>query len=138
MSLSDRRRRFAPPGCPRVLLVGRDRKYLAEAAERLRADGVEVATTCRPSEIADLVNRWNLNVAVVDGSHYLAGTIRSLAAIEVIPTPLAVVTVAEDSLISPLSSNVLPKWRSLARLAEHVELAFELHLRHREANVAFA
>jgi len=138
MSSPDVRRRFARPGCPRVLLVGRDRKYLAEATERLRADGVPVATTCRPSEIADLVNRWDLNVAVVDGSHYLAGTIRSLAAIEVIPTPLAVVTVAEDSLISPLSSDVLPKWRSLARLAEYVELAFERRPGHWEGNVAFA
>jgi hypothetical protein len=135
----DRRRRFEPRGCPRVLLVGRDRKYLADASERLRAHGFQVATSCRPSEIADLVNRLDLNVAVVDGSHYLAATIRSLAAIDAIPTPLAVLTVAEDSLISPLSrADVLPKWRSLARLTEHVERAFELRPARWEADVAVA
>jgi len=135
----DARRHFQPRGCPRVLLVGRDRKYLAEASDRLRAHGFKVATSCRPCEIADLVNRLDLNVAVVDGSHYLAGTIRSLAAIDTIPTPLAVVTVAEDSLISPLSrAHVLPKWRSLAHLVEYVELAFELRPIRREADIAVA
>ena len=130
--------RLEPRGYPRVLLVGRDRKYLAEAAEQLRVRGLEVATTCRPSAIAEVVNRLDLNVAVVDGSHYLAGTIHSLAAIEVIPTPLSVVMVAEDSLISPLSTDVLPKWRSLARLGEYVERAFESRPTQREANVAVA
>jgi hypothetical protein len=139
MPSTDPTRRFKPRRCPRVLLVGRDRKYLAEASERLRAHGFQVATTCRPSEIADLVKRLDLNVAVVDGSHYLGATIRGLTAIEVIPTPLAVVTVAEDSLISPLSRpHVLPKWRSLARLIEHVELAFELRPIRWEADVAVA
>jgi hypothetical protein len=139
MSSLNAARRFESRGCPRVLLMGRDRKYLAEASQRLRAHGFQVATTCRPSEIADLVNRLDLNVAVVDGSHYLATTVRSLAAIDVIPTPLAVLTVAEDSLISPLSrADVLPKWRSLARLAERVELAFELRPTRQEADVAVA
>jgi hypothetical protein len=123
---------------PRVLLVGRDRRYLVDAAERLRCDGFQVATTCRPSEIADLVNRLDLNIAVVDGSHYLEGTIRSLAAIEEIASPVAVLTVAEDHLISPLSADVLPKWGSLARLAEHVRLAFELRPTQWEADVAYA
>lgn len=130
--------RFEARDCPRVLLVGRDRKYLVEAAERLRCDGFQVATTCRPSEIAELVNRLDLNIAVVDGSHYLEGTIRSLAAIEAIRTPVAVLTVAEDRLISPLSPDVLPKWRSLARLAEHVRLAFELRPNQWEDDVAYA
>ena len=123
---------------PRVLLVGRDRRYLIDAAERLRRDGFQVATTCRPSEITDLVNRLDLNIAVVDGSHYLEGTIRSLAAIEEIPTQVAVLTVAEDHLISPLSLDVLPKWRSLAQLAEHVRLAFELRPTKWEDDVAYA
>ena len=139
MSSIDASRRFERRGCPRVLLVGRDRNYLAKASERLRAHGFRVATSCRPSEIADLVNRLDLNVAVVDGSHYLAATIRSLAAIDVIPTPLAVVTVADDALISPISrADVLPKWGSLADLVEHVELAFELRPIRWEADVAVA
>src|SRR6187431_531197 len=122
--MTRRRRSMSSLECPRVLLVGRDRRYLMDAADRLRRDGFQVATTCRPSEIGDLVNRLDLNIAVVDGSHYLEGTIRSLAAIEEIPTPVAVLTVAEDHLLSPLSPNVLPKWRSLAELGEHVRLAF--------------
>jgi hypothetical protein len=134
-----RRRRSMPTlDYPRVLLVGRDRRYLLDAAQRLRRDGFQVATTCRPCEIADLVNSLDLNIAVVDGSHYLEGTIRSLAAIEEIPTPVAVLTVAEDRLISPLSSDVLPKWGSLARLAEHVRFAFELRPSKWEDDVAYA
>jgi hypothetical protein len=126
------------PEVPRVLLVGRDRRYLLDAADRLRCEGFQVAMTCRPTEIADLVNNLDLNIAVVDGSHYLEGTIRSLAAIEEIPTPVAVLTVAEDHLISPLSSDVLPKWRSLARLTDHVRLAFELRPTQWEDDVAYA
>lgn len=124
--------------CPRVLLVGRDRRYLVDAAERLRRDGFQVATTCRPTEIADLVNRLDLNIAVVDGSHYLEGTVRSLAAIEEIATPVAVLTVAEDHLLSPLSPNVLPKWQSLAQLGDHVRLAFQLGPTRWEDDVAYA
>ena len=115
------------PMSPRVLLVGRDRRYMTEARRRLSALGFEVTWTYRPSEIVDLVRRHDVNVAVVDGSHYLAAIVRSMAAIEAVGSPLAVVTVGEDALISPVSQpDVMPKWASLPRLDEHVELAFEL------------
>lgn len=131
-------------GCARVLLVGRDRRYLTEAGRRLRALDYEVATTCRPSEIIDLVRRLDLNVAVVDGSHYLAAIVRSMAAIDAVGTRLAVLTVVDDALISPLSRpDVMPKWASLDRIDEHVELAFELRASRNggalpEPGVAFA
>ena len=130
--------------CPRVLLVGRDRRYLSEAGKRLRGLNFDVAATCRPSEIVDLVRRLELNVAVVDGSHYLAAIVRSMATIDAVGTPLAVLTVVDDALVSPLSRpDVMPKWASLHRLDEHVELAFELRAaRHTaalpEPGVAFA
>jgi hypothetical protein len=112
---------------PRVLLVGRDRRYLTEAALHLRARGFEVSSTCRPSEIVTLVRRLDLDVAVVDGSHYLAAIVRTMAAVESMTMPLTIVTVVDDSLISPLSrSDVLPKWQSLPRLEEHIEVACEL------------
>jgi hypothetical protein len=112
---------------PRVLLVGRDRRYLTEAALHLRARGFEVASTCRPSEIVGLVRRLDLDVAVVDGSHYRAAIVRTMAAVEAMTTPLTILTVVDDSLISPLSrSDVLPKWESLPRLEEHIEVACEL------------
>jgi hypothetical protein len=127
MSSLDLRPRSPRGKCPGVLLVGRDRRYLAEARRRLCALGFEVTSTCRPSEIVELVRRHEVNVAVVDGSHYLAAIVRSMAAIEAIGAPLAVVTVVDDSLLSPVSGpDVLPKWASLPRLDEHVELAFEL------------
>jgi hypothetical protein len=124
---------------PRVLLVGRDRRYLTEASRRLRALRFEVATTCRPSEIADLVERYGLNVAVVDGSHYIAAVVRSMAALEA-AAPLPVVTVVDDALISPLSRpDVLPKWSTLARLEEHVQRALELRPFHTdEADAVYA
>jgi len=137
MRPSDSAARFKPR--PRVLLVGRDRRYLSEASGHLLTLGLEVATTSRPSEIAELVTRHDLNVAIVDGTHYLAATIRSLAAIEVIPSSLAVLTVAEDCLISPLSrADVLPKWRSLAQLGEHIRVALDASAHSREADVVVA
>lgn len=121
-----RRRRQA-----RVLVLSRDRRYLTEASQRLRATGLEVATTCRASEIVELIQARQLNVAVVDSTHYLSGIVRTMSAMDRLGTPLAVLTVAEDSLISPLSGGrVLPKWAALDRLHEHVELAFELHPSH--------
>ena len=116
---------------PRVLLVGRDRHYTTEAGRRLRALGYEVACTCRPSEIVDLVRHRELNVAIVDGSHYLSAIVRTMAAIEAAGSPLSVLTVVDDSLISPLSRpDVMPKWASLPRIEDHVELAFELRSEH--------
>lgn len=127
MSSIDLRPRSRRGKCPRVLLVGRDRRYMTEVSRRLRALGYEVTSTCRPSEIVDLIRNHELNVAVVDGSHYLAGIVRSMAAIEAAGTELAVLTVVDDSLISPVSQpDVMPKWASLPRLDEHVEIAFEL------------
>src|SRR5687767_9007839 len=129
--------RFEPPRLrgrtrgPRVALLGRDRPYLAEAARRLRAAGLEVATTSRPSEIADLVKRLEVDVAIVDGSDYLAGIVPSMTGLAGVTVPVAIVTVVEDSLISPVShEGVMPKWASLSRLHEHVEVAFELRARH--------
>ena len=137
MSSRDLRPKSRRGRCPRVLLVGQDRRYIAEARRRLCALGFEVTSTCRPSEIVDLVRRHGVNVAVVDGSDYLAAIVRSMAAIEAVGAPLGVVTVVDDSLLSPVSRpDVMPKWASLPRLDEHVELAFEL--RSVERGLAFA
>jgi CheY-like chemotaxis protein len=112
---------------PRVLFVGRDPRYQAEAGRRLRALGYPVAVTRRPCEIVDLVRQHEVDVVVVDGSHYLAAIIRGMAAVEAARTTLAIMTVVEDALISPLSRpDIMPKWASLDLIAEHVELAFKL------------
>jgi hypothetical protein len=121
---------------PRVLLVGRDRRYLTEAALHLRARGFDVSSTCRPSEIVGLVRRLDLDVAVVDGSHYVAAIVRTMAAVEAVARPLTILTVVDDSLISPLSRpEVLPKWASLPRLEEHIEVACERRSTAHEARV---
>ena len=126
-------------GRARVLLVGRDRRYLTEAARRLRELQFEVAITSRPSEIVGLVRRLDLNVAVVDGSHYLAAVVRSMAAIDVLGPRLSVLTVVDDALISPLSRpDVMPKWASLPRLHERVEIGAAEAASIEGAGVAFA
>jgi hypothetical protein len=140
MRPADRERRFDRDRDrdARVLMVGRDRRFLMAATARLARLGYYTVATDRPSQIGELVERRKLTVVVVDGSDYLTATCRHMATIEALAEPVGVVMVAEDAMISPLTSGrVRPKWGSLDTLHEEVERAYARRFDH-EAGLATA
>lgn len=109
----------------RVLMVGRDRRFLMVATATLARRGYYTVATDRPSQIEELVQGRELSVVVVDGSDYLASICRNMASLDKLADPVGVVMLAEDSMISPLTSRrILPKWGSLDSLHDEVERAY--------------
>ena len=125
MSSDEAAGRFERARPARVLVVGRDRRFLMFATAELARLGYYTIACDRPSQIVELVDTRDLSVVVVDGSEYLASICRSMASIDRLSNPVGLVTVAEDSMISPLtSSRILPKWASLGTLHVEVERAY--------------
>jgi hypothetical protein len=120
-------RRFSPSngsGPVRVVLVGRDRRFLHVACEFIARSGYRVVVTDRPCELLDIVDREGATVVVVDGSDYLATAVRSMTSIDGVQEHVGVVTVAEARELSPLTQpGVLPKWGSFTRLIREIERA---------------
>ena len=122
----------------RVLMVGRDRRFLMQATATLARRGYYTVATDRPSQIEELVRGRRLSVVVVDGSDYLASICRNMASLDKLENPVGVVMLAEDSMISPLTSQrVLPKWSSLDGLHVEVERAYA-ERPEKEASIAAA
>ncbi len=106
----------------RVLLVGRDRRFLRAAGVLLRRHGCEVISTDRPSELLDRVDRQRPNVVVLDGSDSLAATVRAVAALEALPSPVSAVVVCDKPPHESLRHlRVVPKWGAFDEIVSEVE-----------------
>ena len=109
----------------RVLLTGRDRRFLRTAEVLLRRHRCEVSSTDRPSELLDRVARHRPNVVVVDGSDSLAAAARAVAALEALPSPVSAVVVCDHPPDKSLRHlHVLPKWGAFDELLSEVERRF--------------
>lgn len=109
----------------RVLLVGRDRRFLRTANVLLTRHGCEVVSTERPSELFDRVEGERPNVVVLDGSDSLSATAKAVAALEALQTPLSVVVVYEGSQDDPLRHmRLLPKWGAFDQIVSEVERVY--------------
>lgn len=108
----------------RVVIVGRDRRFLHAARAFIARSGYDVLATDRPCELLETIDRLRATVVVVDGSDYLATAVRSMTAMDGMQEPVGVVTVAEARELSPLTQpGVLPKWGSFARLLREIDRA---------------
>jgi hypothetical protein len=109
----------------RVLLVGRDRRFLRTANVLLTRHGCEVASIERPSELFNLVERQRQDVVVLDGSDSLSTTARTVAALEALPTPVSAVVVYEGAHDDPLRHlRLLPKWGGFDEIVSEVERVY--------------
>ena len=119
---------FGPDGAVRrlrpirVLLVGRDRRFLRAAAVLLGRRGCEVRTIERPSELLETVEAQRTNVVVLDGTDSISATARAVAALETLPVPVSWLIVYEGSDEEPLRQlRLLPKWGAFEEIASEVE-----------------
>jgi hypothetical protein len=110
----------------RVLLVGRDRRFLRSAAVLLGRRGCEVASIERPSELLDAVAAQRTNVVVLDGTDSISATARAVGALDALPVPVASVIVYEGASRDPLRHlRLLPKWGAFEEIASEVERVYD-------------
>jgi hypothetical protein len=110
----------------RVLLVGRDRRFLRVAGAFLFAEGHAVESSERPSELLELVHRLHTDVAVIDASASLGEAARSAASLRALPAPVAAVLVADEERTSPGTGlSLLSKWGCFEELSARIEEAYE-------------
>ena len=110
----------------RVLLVGRDRRFLRMADILFTRHGWEVTRIERSSELLDRVRSHRPNVVVLDGTDSLSATARTVSALESLPAPvhpLVVYEGAEDDALRSL--RLLPKWGSFEEIVGEVERLYE-------------
>jgi DNA-binding NtrC family response regulator len=106
----------------RVLLIGRDRRFLRTAEVLLRRHRCEVTSTDRPSELLDRVALQRPNIVVVDASDSLVAAARAVAALEALPSPVSAVVVCDHPPDKSLRHlHVLPKWGAFDELLSEVE-----------------
>lgn len=106
----------------RVLLVGRDRRFLRMADVLGSRHGWEVTRVERPSELLDHVRRERPNVVVLDGTDSLNATARMVAALEALPSPVHPLVVYEGAHDDVLRSlTLLPKWGAFDEIVGEVE-----------------
>jgi DNA-binding NtrC family response regulator len=109
----------------RVLIVGRDRRFLRMASLLLARRGCAVDVTDNPDEVFDRVSSRRTDVVVLDGTDSLRAAARAMAALEAHWPPVPVVVVYDDAGDGPVSRlHVVPKWGAFDRLVEAVENSY--------------
>lgn len=106
----------------RVLLVGRDRRFLRTAAVLLTRRQCEVISIERPSELLRAIDSQRTDVAVLDGTDSIYTTARTVAALAALPVPVPSLVVHERAGEGHLRGlSLLPKWGDFDDLAAEVE-----------------
>lgn len=103
----------------RVLVGGRDRRFLRAASAMLAHGGCATKSTEKASELQPIVHRWRPHVVVLDASGGLGAAVRTAAAIEASHPATSVVLVGDGPDAG--RCGALPKWSALDHLAESVE-----------------
>ena len=106
----------------RVLLAGRDRRFLKVTGFLLARNGFLPETCGNPDDLVQLVELYEPDVVVVDGSDALDATARSVAELEAAHPRVGVLVFAEEG--ERAAAGSLPKWSSLEWLAREVEAAY--------------
>ena len=109
----------------RVVVATRDRRFLRASTFLLQRSGLDVYATHRVDDVPLLVERHEPHVVIFDASESLASAARMLAAIETLYPGVSLLLVSDEPPAAPATSlRVLPKWRTVERLVNEVELAY--------------
>jgi DNA-binding NtrC family response regulator len=103
----------------RVLVLGRDRRFLRVASAVLGQAGHTARTTEKSGELWAVMRFWRPNVVVLDVTGAVGSHVRTAAAIEAGHPDTAVVLVGDGA--GAARCGALPKWSALEELAESVE-----------------
>ena len=105
----------------RVLLAGRDRRFLKVSGFLLARRGFVPETCLNPDDLMQLVDLYEPDVVVLDGSDAPAATARSVAALEALHPRIGVLVVADETHGDEGTPHILSKWGGLEWLAQEVE-----------------
>jgi CheY-like chemotaxis protein len=106
----------------RVVLAARDRRFLEVTSFLLGRKGFVIDAVRNPEHLLEVVERTRPDVVIVDGMDSLTVTARTIAAIEALSHPVAVLVVAEaPEVASPKTVRLLHKWTPFDRLVDEVE-----------------
>lgn len=108
----------------RVVVATRDRRFLRATIFLLARSGLEVRGTYRPDDVPLLVERHEPHVVIFDASESFAAAARMVAAVETLYPRVSMLVVSDDPQVASDALRVLPKWRSVERLVDEVELAY--------------
>jgi CheY-like chemotaxis protein len=106
----------------RVVLAARDRRFLHVTSFLLGRKGFVIDCVRTPEQLLLVVERHRPDVVILDGADSLTVTARTVAAIEALSYPVALLVVAEaPEVSSPKTVRLLHKWTSFERLVDEVE-----------------
>jgi CheY-like chemotaxis protein len=108
----------------RVLLAGRDARFLRVTSFLLERNGFEVESTPQLDGLADLVERHRSNVVVLDSGSARTTAARAAAAIQALHPKVGLLLVSDDPGQGPTGFRALPKWAPIDRLVDEVELSY--------------
>ena len=103
----------------RVLVIGRDRRFLRVASAVLGQRGHTTRTSEKSGELWAVMRFWKPHVVVLDITGAVGSHVRTAAAIEAGSPETAVVLMGDGAAAE--RCGALPKWSALEELAESVE-----------------
>ena len=107
----------------RVLLVGKDRRFRSVAAALLTRRGCAVTLGEPVANVAELAERENAEVVVIDAGSSLTVATREAAQIQTLNPPVGVVLVRDEREEDLSAIPVLAKWGSFDGLYGAIEHA---------------
>jgi uncharacterized membrane protein (UPF0127 family) len=111
----------------RVLLVGADRRFRSVAAVLLTRRGCAVTLGDRTTNVAELAQREQAEVVVLDAGVSLTEAAHAAALVESLDPPVGVVIVGEEPEQGLSAMPVLPKWGSFDGLYNAIAGARPIH-----------
>ena len=107
----------------RVLVVSRDRPFLAMARFLLLRAGLDAQASTMPGDVFERVQR-GVDVVVIDATGALAATARVAAELEALYPGIGIVMVADELGPQASSLRVLSKWDAANELAGAARRAY--------------
>jgi CheY-like chemotaxis protein len=109
---------------PRVVLAGRDKRFVKVASFLLARHGFRVSHAASEADLMELADKELVDVVILDASVSSSSSLRTAVALSAVHPHLRIL-LATDRIASPLGSTYpqVDKWRGLQALPEDVERA---------------
>ena len=109
--------RFSPI---RVLLAGRDRRYIRVTSFLLEQRGF-VVRSAKPDDAADAAHRHRADVVLLEGDRLRTDAARRAAAIAALNPNTHVILMVDSTPPGPTGLTMLRKWTDLDELVQEIE-----------------
>jgi CheY-like chemotaxis protein len=106
----------------RVLLAGRDRRYIRVTSFLLEQRGY-VVRSAQPEDAAEAAKRHRADVVLLEGDRMRTDAARRAAAIAALNPNTHVILVVDATPNGPIGVTLLRKWAELDELVDEIEAA---------------